>query len=261
VLLSLASTQVGAQQAPVPALDHFKCYDAKGEELAASVQLKDQFTATDRQIARDQVVSAELFCNATRKIHEGGGAGISDLDNHLTWYRIKPEGTFQERQVLVTNQFVPNGQRLTVVQPAFLAVPTQKLAIDGKRTGHDFPRDLDHFRCYDVKADPIDPASVRLWDQFGPNPPGDPAQWDAFRVRDVRYLCNPTAKRHFDAAGNLVGSSAVQHPEAHLTCYQLDPDRPAEHSLAIRNQFGPEQRLRTVETELLCVPSAKRELR
>jgi hypothetical protein len=241
-------------------LDHFKCYDARGEQLAASVQLKDQFTAAGQPAGQDRVISAELFCNATRKIHEGGGAGISNIANHLTWYRIKPDQPFQEREVVVTNQFVPNGQRLTVVQPAFLAVPTQKLSIDGKRTGHDFPEDLDHFRCYEVNADPIDPASVQLWDQFGPNPPGDPVQWDAFRVRDVRYLCNPAAKRHFDAAGSEVGGSEVRHPEEHLVCYNLDPDRAAEHTLVIRNQFGPEQKVRTVETELLCVPSDKREL-
>jgi hypothetical protein len=237
-------------------LDHFKCYDSKGEENGDTVILKDQFGIT----GRTGVLSPELFCNTARKIHGAGGAGISDFDNHLTWYRLKPEGDFRPRDVAVYNQFVPNGQKMRVVSPEFLAVPTHKVMMDGKVTNHGFPTDLDHFQCYGVKADPIGPESIRLWDQFGPIPPGNPAFWDAFRVRQALFLCNPTAKRHYDQAGNIVGGAGVMHPEAHLVCYKLEPDRRAPHDLLIRNQFGPQQKVHTYETELVCAPSRKREL-
>ena len=243
-------------------LDHFKCYRADGQKIQDLVFLRDQFGAADRRYERDIVGQPRLFCNPTRKVHETAGAvhnvGISNPSNHLTWYDIKPALTeqFRPRKVIVTNQFAPHGQQLTVVKPRFLAVPTQKITVDDRATDHAAPRDLDHFKCYQVEGALLVQQTARLWDQFNL-----PNVWDTHKVVRPTYLCNPTVKVHltgFDDNGEpQITKVPILHPEHHLMCYTIQPQTEPVHTLNIDNQFG-RQKLTTTQAQLLCVPSEKR---
>lgn len=269
VLIIGFGSNVRAQQEPVVnvyVLDHFKCYKTEGQPINDLVFLRDQFGVQDKTFERDIVGNPRIFCNPTRKIHPIAGAvvsvGISNVNNHLTWYDIKPAlgGTFQPRQVSVTNQFAPNGQTLIVISPKFLAVPTQKVAVDGKPTEQGAPQDLDHFKCYRVEGAPLIGQSAQLFDQFSP-----PNSWDSFKILRAMYLCNPVAKAHFlgwnEETGQANFSTAtIQHPNDHLMCYSLQPMNPALHNLTLNNQFGTGQQLLTTQAHLLCVPSSKRVL-
>lgn len=240
-------------------LDHFKCYTAKGEPINDLVFLRDQFGKQDGKFERDLVDKPEIFCNPTRKLHGENESGINYYENHLTWYRIASivKEKFQSRLVTVFNQFAPNGQVLKVVQPLYLAVPTQKVTVDGEYTEHDSPRNLDHFKCYQVTGKALNPpANVRLLDQFS-------RDWNPAQVVIPLYLCNPTDKVHFlgwDNDGPHWNISQVQNPNDHLVCYvtKVNNDSSTKHELGIDNQFG-RQTLKTQQTRVLCVPSEKQE--
>ena len=162
--------------------------------------------------------------------------------------------------MLVLNQFAPNGQKLTVWKPEFLAVPSQKRDADGLPTNLDFPKELDHFKCYTVAGD-FQPVPVQLQDQFD-RMDGGPASFQDARVLRPRYLCNPVDKFHFlgfDPAGDPMWNTVrVQHPEQHLVCYDIKTKKQKPHSVLIGNQFGEKQKLLTKKPRLLCVPSEKR---
>ena len=252
------------QQPTLGVLDHFKCYQAEGKSVNDLAFLRDQFGIADKTYERDIVTDPKLFCNPVRKIHETAGAvvnvGISNRNNHLVWYDIKPaiNEQFKTRQVIVTNQFAPNGQKLLVIKPEFLAVPTQKVSVDGKPTDQGAPQGLDHFKCYKVEGPPLIAQSARLWDQFN-----SANTWDTFKVMRAQYLCNPTAKAHFTGFNDETGAAqfttaTIQHPADHLVCYALQPNMQALHKLVVNNQFGSPQQLITLQTKLLCVPSTKR---
>ena len=245
-------------------LDHFKCYQAEGKPVNDLAFLRDQFGVADKTYERDIVTLPKLFCNPVGKIHETAGAvnnvGISNPDNHLVWYDIKPalNEQFKTRQVVVTNQFAPNGQKLTVIRPEFLAVPTQKVSVDGKPTEQGLPKGLDHFKCYRVEGAAFVAQTAQLWDQFNPA-----NTWDTFKVLRAQYLCNPTLKAHFTGFNDETGAAqfttaTIQHPADHLVCYALQPSTLAPHQLVVNNQFGSPQQLSTIQTKLLCVPSTKR---
>ena len=129
------------------------------------------------------------------------------------------------------------------------------------------PRGLDHFKCYTPT-----PSSthlnipVHLKDQF--------IEKD-FTVIALSLLCNPVEKKvvpppHKPSPDPTVRSDTIDdkkkgrnvlHPEAHLACYLLDPlvDFPKPKPVTIANQFEPGERVEVRGTELLCVPSIKRD--
>src|SRR3989344_841523 len=244
-------------------LDHFKCYETKGQSVDDLVFLQDQFGAADNTFERDIVRDPKMFCNPTQKIRGEETVTVSAPQNHLTWYRIRSvfEEKFNPKEVIVTNQFAPNGQTLKVIEPRFLAVPTQKLSVNGVNTGLGTTTQLDHFKCYAVDAAPLAPQSVQLQDQFSPANTSS-----AFRVVQARFLCNPVTKVHVTGFDVEVGKAVprtevatIGHPEDHLPCYWLTPSRNVVRNLLLNNQFGREQRLSTKEERLLCVPSQKEE--
>ena len=263
VVVGLSGVAFAQQGVPTATLDHFKCYQAEGQSVNDLVFLRDQFGVADKTFERDIVTQAKFFCNPTRKVHVTAGAviqvGINNPDAHLTWYEIKPalNQQFQPRQVVVTNQFVPNGQQLTVIKPRFLAVPTQKVSVDDNPTDHGSPEGLDHFKCYQVEGAPLVKESAQLSDQFNLANTGD-----TFKVMRATYLCNPVAKFHFTGFDGENGPqytfAQIQHPNDHLMCYSLLPTTSAAHKLGVNNQFGSPQQLNTIQTKLLCVPSTKR---
>ncbi len=218
-----------APDAPLP-LDHFWCYQTTGQPVNEVVDTQDQFNVGG--LVPIQVGAPIRFCNPVKKTHSGKVFKIKDPDAHLILYETGVAADLLVK-VDVKNQF-GNPQRLKVFGPAIrLAVPTQK-------EGHEFPQDLDHFKCYKVKGGPID-SVVGLKDQF--------QQVQAVNVGRAVLLCNPTRKIH------NAQPFEVKHPEAHLVCYKVTP---VQFTIirGTQNQFRQEQ-LQVQNPDLLCAPSRK----
>jgi hypothetical protein len=98
-------------------LDHFKCYEAKGDSLNVAVDLQDQFEVE----AGVRVKKPVFFCNPVDK----NGEGIRNPTAHLTCYKIDDGG--KERAVVVENQF--GRQTLKVKKPTLLCVPSEKIEV------------------------------------------------------------------------------------------------------------------------------------
>ena len=274
LFLGSSGSATGAPATTVPevekVLDHFKCWTAEGASADRPAYLQDQFDQnTAGAVTHESVVARrpEWFCNATQKkaFDPGTGtvhtAGINNLNDHLTCYKLEPLEQFAKWIVNVTNQF--GDQRLQVIQPRDLCVPTQKRFVDDIRPeiGGGAPTNLDHFKCYTVDGQPVVKV-VQLQDQFdrlvGPN------NFETVTQLQPYLLCNPVRKTVFTGYVNpLAASKAVrwnvtpiQHPEAHLVCYKIQPQELLPHSLVLQNQFGP-QFVATNLSDLLCVPSLK----
>jgi hypothetical protein len=260
-------------------LDHFKCWTiVEGEPVNRTVFLHDQFDFATNAAGQVEptfetarIGDPTVFCNATTKIHPVAGgqisAGINDVNDHLTCYGMDVLEEFEHRTVEVRNQF--GASTLQVEFPIGLCVPTQKLTVQlpgaTPQPGGDFPKNLDHFKCYQVIGQPVN-ERVELQDQFDRLVFGT----DHFEDVDVLQpvaLCNPTRKvvfRGFTAA-TLTSSAikwdvtAVKHPAAHLVCYFIEEPETIVANLVIRNQFG-QQQLFAGASEFLCVPSLKREV-
>ncbi|HYF04864.1 MAG TPA: hypothetical protein VEA59_01700 [Patescibacteria group bacterium] len=244
-------------------LDHFKCYDLfESPSLQDIVFLFDQFGRTDKKFERDEVRRINFFCNTSRKIHGGAHFGIFDRANHLTWYQIRSlfNENFNQRQVFVRNQFVPNGATLNVRGPAYLAVPTEKVRVNNTLTNYGFPKNLDHFKCYDVNGPQVT-RNIRVQDEFDRLIAGLP--FDDILATAPKYLCNPTYKIHitgFSAAGTAtIEKAEIRHPEDHLVCYDIRKEDGHTRRIQTFNQFGTHT-LSTKRFNHFCVPSLKREV-
>ena len=105
--------------ASIPNLDHFKCYEAAGNDVVLTVDLQDQFEE-ELQVG---VSEPKFFCNPVAKRHDGLVTNITDPMAHLTCYRI--ESLAGERDVRIVNQF--GFQTLRVEASELLCVPSQKI--------------------------------------------------------------------------------------------------------------------------------------
>ncbi len=103
---------------PPKGLDHFKCYEAMGQPVDASVGLKDQFQA-ERQV---KVHKPVLLCNPTEKRHDDVINRIINPKAHLACYAM--EGGPFESKLKTRNQFGEEG--LLVTQADMLCVPSRK---------------------------------------------------------------------------------------------------------------------------------------
>ncbi len=112
-------TQKHGHQKP-QGLDHFKCYWAAGQNVKATVDLKDQFD-TEKKV---KVLSPVLFCNPVMKLHDDVVTPIQNPDAHLVCYRIT--GKKFAATVSTDNQFGP--ETFTVTQARPLCVPSKKLS-------------------------------------------------------------------------------------------------------------------------------------
>ena len=214
------------ERAQPPKLDHFKVYWVKLHEIGP-VLLKGQF---DREPRKVIVGPLTHFANPVSK----NGARIFDKNAHLAWYEIRQEQE-PERVVLVRNQF--GEQRLTLGQPRFLLAPAKK----GKE-GSEFPKRLDHYKCYEViKGEPVQKA-VSLEDQFGPD--------KRVTVGQPRLLGVPVEKTYQGK------TFEIQNKEAHLVVYEISRKQDA-HKIEVADQFG-ERTLEVFFSEFLCVPSTKK---
>jgi|GEM_PF-1382350 len=210
-------------------LDHFKCYEALQTNFRQrAVGTRDQFGQR-----RTRVLRTRQLCNPVSK----NGGKVLQPRAHLVCYETRDTGNpFTPRTVVVTNQF---GQRkLNVLRPNRLCVPSLKRKTAGPLPSTPNPtRLVDHFRCYDVKAQPAT-RTVKTTDQF---------KTAETRVIQVTRLCNPVRKNN----------EPVRRAKAHLVCYTIR-DVQAFNPLAVRvrNQFG-RAALRIRRPETLCLPSFK----
>jgi hypothetical protein len=103
-------------QPPPQGLDHFKCYDARGRSVGATVTLEDQF-----QVEKDiSVLRPIKFCNPVQKTHLGIVTPILNPSAHLVCYDLAKE-------VDTDNQFGP--ESFLVRKKLGLCVPSEKLSV------------------------------------------------------------------------------------------------------------------------------------
>jgi len=240
IALAVAALAVAALLAPPPAagaaapkLDHFLVYQVERVAAKHKVELSDQFNLP---LAPAVLEFQTHFANPTRKKHPGGSAGIVDTDHHLSWYTAPAPQP--RRTVRFRNQF---GQHSVDTGPsAFLLVPTQKTS----DRGSEFPKDLDHYRCYrvvKVNGAPAMPV-VQLGDQFG--------RVGGLQVGQPILFCNPSRKVR--EGEPPIG---VQNATDHLAVYELPP-RAVARRIKVRDQFG-DRALRVTRRVLLAVPTEK----
>jgi hypothetical protein len=106
--------------APSTDLDHYKCYNASGNAVNRTVNLKDQFLSENTTVLRPV-----LFCNPVKKSHGTITVGILNPDVHLTCYATSTS-QFSGTSINIRNQFVTLSG-LPVRQPDLLCVPSLKL--------------------------------------------------------------------------------------------------------------------------------------
>ena len=97
--------------------------------------------------------------------------------------------------------------------------------------------DQNHFKCYSVEGTKL-AATVSLVDQFGSV---------TTPVTEPKFLCNPVDKN----------GEGIPNPSAHLVCYKIKEEF-KQRDVFVSNQFGTDT-LKVKDTQLLCVPSTKRE--
>lgn len=225
-LAFLLHSDVGAQAVP---LDHFKCYQTRGVNVGATVELQDQFDFDPRPAG---IRAAVRFCNPAEKTHNGNVTAIANPDANLKVYLIQTD-LGPDRQVLIRNQF-GNRQVLRVSSPRALAVPARVQP-------NPAPTGLDHFKCYGAAGPSLDEV-VTLKDRF---------LEEDVRVLRPLALCNPVEKTH----DGLV--TEILNPDAHLVCYQIQVGgETVNRTLGVSDQFVNEI-LTLTRPDLICVPSLK----
>ena len=222
----------------VGVVQHYTGYDLdEPERFFENVTLVDQFG-----VQRVRVEEAEVLLTPAEKRRTGEDpAEIVDEDAHLVCHGlgILP---VTERTVTVRNQFT-DGSVLTTGRATMLCVPASK-TLTGPAGAP--PEDLDHYLCYDVRAETPRFTSETLGttDQFG-------ARTD--RVDRARELCNPVEKRR-----DGMPAETILLPEEHLVCYRITSFTPsfAARNVNTNDQFGADT-TRVVTLRRLCVPSSK----
>jgi len=231
----LANSSCGeAVPVQLPSLDHFKVYQASpvdpNDLVQVQVTLEDQFGG-DPNV---QLEGPIALLNPVKKTHGGEVVDIVDPLAHLTFYTgflSTPVETFFA--VTVRNQFGDQLLNASVGETGlvFALIPARKEQLGPSP-------DLDHFKCY--LASGSDPNQVvRLQDQFD-----DPNE-QVVTVREAATFCNPANKN----------GEGIQDPNAHLTCYVIEPNISRNLVVNVGDQFDPNQNLIVDEDVWLCVPS------
>lgn len=217
------------------ALDHFKVYEVEKVAVDFKVRLSDQLRLPLHDAKLEAIT---MFANATRKVHGANKVGISDANAHFTWYVLNQPQVEPRRTIRFRNQF---GQHsVDIKTPRFLLVPAQKTS----HAGSEFPKTLDHYKCYEViKLNTVPPPPmVALQDQFGPKP--------QVQVGKPRYFCTPVRKVR--DGHPAVG---IKNAKDHLAVYDL-PAQPHAAAIKTRDQFG-NRALKVIRAVLLAVPTEK----
>lgn len=210
-------------------LDYFMIYDVEDRKVQADVLLQGQF---DKRPQKMQLASLDFFANPVSKNKEPG----YDKNAHLAWY-----GGFQRREpmrrAVLENQF--GKIRIWIGAGCALLVPTEKL-----EKGSAFPEALDHYKVYRVLDwDESPQARLKLTDQF----------WtQRAELRKPLYFAVPVMKQH----GEKV--YPIRNERAHLLILGITP-RDLEKKVRIQNQVNRRASVAVVRSEMLAVPSLKRE--
>jgi hypothetical protein len=194
-------------EAPV-GLDHYLLYEVDNPQYqGVAINLTDQFGGEPEFI----VTETAFFANPVQKTYKGNVTEIVNPDVHAVGYWIT--GASFGTQIQVDNQF--GNQTLDVSDPAFLVVPSEKLAPPVPP--------LDHFKCYEVAdALPLVDVYVELTDQF---------TWYDAQVLEADWFCNPVQKN----------SEEIVNDDNHLTVYNITPDYQDYWYVEVFNQFGYQQ--------------------
>jgi len=215
-------------------LDHFKLYEVEPYSAVGHTPLlQGQFDSRDRPFALQLL---RQFGNPVSK----NGEGIKDKNNHLTAYEIGTTFPEPQREVVLENQF--GRQKLRIGPVLFLLVPALKI-----EPGIEFPKDLDHFKCYQVLQGPSLDVTVSLEDQFDSE--------ERVKVWDPMFFGVPTLKKY---GGQTY---EIKNPEEHLTAYSIASK---EYHLGrrVQDQFQKEPiQLAITRSVGLAVPSMKLEWR
>ena len=118
---------------PVLQVDHYKCYEADGDDVQVTVNLFDQFDDFFGPELDVEVGEPELFCNPVQKDKDGEIGNIIHPMEHLTCYEIEDDE--EELDVVVVNQF--GTQNLVVDDPKLLCVPSAKISVTPHEQGDD----------------------------------------------------------------------------------------------------------------------------
>ena len=189
-------------------LDYFNFYDVANQSAGYVVGLQGQF---DKQPEQAQVTYLNLFANPASK----NGEPMYDKNAHLSFYNLYDPTPDPTRQVTYEDQF--GKQEIYIGRAYGLLVPTQK-----SFPGSQFPRELDHYKVYQVlHAEPA-MKEVSLEDQFGKLP---------IRVYMPRFFAVPVRKWY---QGQTYG---VNNATAHLNLYQIYPTA-VQQTIATRDQFS-----------------------
>ncbi len=109
-----AKSHSGPIASYTPAIDHFKCYKARGRLRTGSITVTDQFGSIDGAIKR-----AVRYCAPVDK----NGEGILDPGTHLVCYQFRGAAGAPTADMLYSlNQFGPD--TFTVFGPRELCVPS-----------------------------------------------------------------------------------------------------------------------------------------
>ena len=121
--------------APTADLDHFKCYEVKGENVKQKVSLNDQFIP---EMTPAGVYAPVMLCNPVAKIHPIDSTtvnrtDIQNPDDHLVCYRLRMKQS--THHVTFHNQFESRND--TVVEgPNLLCAPSKKRHLDDGNGGN-----------------------------------------------------------------------------------------------------------------------------
>jgi hypothetical protein len=220
------------QPPPTYNLDHFKAYivQAKTGKIK-DVKVSDQFINYPKP-ASITVKPLEMtyFATAVRK----NGSSIKDPMAHYAWYRIKYD-TYKELIVTYKNQMTDyNWDTIHLKKLRGILVPTEKI-----EKGSKFPKNLQHYLCYEVDPYGGTKRDVTLIDpQF--------KQEGKVTAEGPQYFCTPCSKDDYP----------IKNPDVHLAVYNIT-DGPFLHKeKTIRNQFGV-QCIEIVTQRWLLVPTTK----
>ncbi len=109
-----AKSHTGPIASYTPAIDHFKCYKARGRFRTNPIDVTDQFGSIVGAIKRPV-----RFCAPVDK----HGEGIIDADTHLVCYQIRRAAGAPTRDTLYSlDQFGPDA--FTLFGPRELCVPS-----------------------------------------------------------------------------------------------------------------------------------------
>lgn len=214
---------------------HYKCYGIIQPPLNnVFVNVRTQF-GEEKGV---KVTQPTYLCPPVVKTLPGSH-GEGDLNGpHLKCYNTESTD-LPTRVVTLTDQF----GRKTGVSIGYaikLCVPAVKAIFPGVPTGT-LPT-VPNYKCYLINGATVNISGVKLDTQFGTE--------NNVTVGQGLFLCAPAI---VTSAGVSTGTLNVPH----LVCYLIDPRTSPSVIVNLKTQFGLEQDVSVLLSELLCVPAIK----